>query len=330
MAGSPPGATRETLTIALILAAVVTALLTCFALPNANTGLNRLPIAVAAPAPVMDQLAAGLNATQPGAFEVIAAQTHDDAADKIMNREAYGAFIVTEDGHTLLIASAASPTIASALTQVAQGMAASQGVPVEVKDIAPLPTSDPKGAGLAAGALPIAVGGLLAGVALTLLVPSIGRRALAGAIFSVTAGFAMMAVLRWWTGTFDGHYVRLALVATLGLAATAATVMGLAAALGRPGFALGGALIFAVGNPLSGVTNSPDLLPHPWGAIGQFLQPGATGTMLRNVGFFDGAATAKPGIVLAAWLALGAALLAWSAMRDHRTPRVALARASAA
>lgn len=324
MAAQATGNARKTIVIALALAAAVTALLTCFALPNANTGLDGLPVAVVAPADVAAQLEAGLDAAQPGAFSFVEAGSRDEAAELIENRDAYGAFVVSEQGHTLLVASAASPTIASALSQVAQGMASAQGVTIEVQDIVAFPEQDPKGAGLAAGALPIAVGGLLAGVAMTLLIPTIGRRAIAAATFSVVAGFAMMAVLRWWTGTFDGNYMQLALVASLGLAATAATVMGFAAALGKPGLALGGALIFAIGNPLSGVTNSPDLLPRPWGAVGQLLQPGATGTMLRNVGFFDGAATLKPGLVLAAWLILGAGLLAlgWFRSRRAAQPRI--------
>lgn len=308
---------RRVTVVSLGLAALVSILLIAFALPNANTEARDLPVAVVATDDVAAQLEAGLEAAMPGAFTLTSAASTEEARDLISDRRAYGAFVIGPEGHTLLTASAASPTISTMLTQVAQGMAASQGIAVEVEDVVAFPSQDPRGAGLAAGALPLAVGGLFAGVAITLLIAGAWQRLAAALAFSLVGGAAMVAVLQYWVGTFDGNYVLTSLAASLGLVATAAAVLGLARLLGNRGFAIAGLLIFVLGNPLSGLSSAPDLLPRPWGTIGQLLPPGATGTLLRHVVFFDGAAIAVPLAVLCGWTALGIALFALGERRSR-------------
>jgi hypothetical protein len=109
--------------------------------------------------------------------------------------------------------------------------------------------------------------------------------------------------------------------------AVAGAVSGLGAAFGRPGAALGVVLVFLVGNPISGLTTAPELLPQPWGAIGQYLPPGAGATLLRSVAFFDGAGAGRPLSVLASWAALGLALTAMGHYRARRASTVPAAPA---
>jgi hypothetical protein len=107
-----------------------------------------------------------------------------------------------------------------------------------------------------------------------------------------------------------GSYLANAGVLALVAAAVAGTVAGFGAVLGRAGVALGALLFFVVGNPLSAVNAAPELLPEPWGRVGQLLPPGAGGTLLRSVAYFDGAGGTMAAWVLAAWTALGLLLLA--------------------
>lgn len=100
--------------------------------------------------------------------------------------------------------------------------------------------------------------------------------------------------------------------------AVGAAVAGLAAVAGRAGAALGALLMVLVGNPLSGVSSAPELLPAPAGAIGQLLPPGAGGTLLRSTAFFDGAGAAAPLAVLASWVLLGPVLSWVAALRRPR------------
>jgi len=81
------------------------------------------------------------------------------------------------------------------------------------------------------------------------------------------------------------------------------------ALIGAPGIGLGAAVMVLLGNPLSGAATAPEMLPEGWGTLGRMLPPGATGTLLRSVAFFDGAAIAGPLTVLAGWAAAGALLM---------------------
>jgi len=100
----------------------------------------------------------------------------------------------------------------------------------------------------------------------------------------------------------------------------AAAAAGLGTSLGLAGVALAVLAVFLVGNPLSGLTAAPELLPQPWGAVGQLLPPGAGGTLLRAVAFFGGAGAAAQAWALTAWAAGGLLLAAIPAASRLRAP----------
>jgi hypothetical protein len=71
------------------------------------------------------------------------------------------------------------------------------------------------------------------------------------------------------------------------------------------------------------------MLPQAAGVIGQLLPPGAGGSLLRSMAFFNGAGADRPLVVLAVWAVLGlAALLARSVMRPVGSPAVSHHRAA--
>jgi hypothetical protein len=74
-----------------------------------------------------------------------------------------------------------------------------------------------------------------------------------------------------------------------------------------------------VGNPWSGMTSAPELLPEPAATVGQLLPPGAGGNLLRSTAFFGGAGWAGHAAVLVAWTAAGRGLTAAAALRHRRT-----------
>jgi hypothetical protein len=51
-----------------------------------------------------------------------------------------------------------------------------------------------------------------------------------------------------------------------------------------------------------------ELLPQPWGSVGQWLPVGAGGSLLRSTAFFDGAGSAGPLWVLAGYALAGLVL----------------------
>lgn len=314
-----PSSWRPVVGLALGLTVLISTMLVAFGLPSVHTAPRDVPVAVVALGPVAEQL----DAAQPGAFDVTVHESAESADDAIRGREVYGAFVVGADGVGVHVASAASPMVATILTQVGEAAAAQQGVTATVQDVVPTSADDPRGIGLSAGALPIALGGFMAGVATTMLVRGTGRRLATMALFAVVAGTATTAILQLWFGTLTGSFVLTAAAAALGILATGMTVLGLESLLGRAGIALGAVVVVLLGNPLSGLASAPELLPQPWGAIGRLLPPGATGTLLRNVAFFDGAAAGRPITVLVVWTVLGAALLAVAGLRARRTSAAA-------
>ncbi len=124
-------------------------------------------------------------------------------------------------------------------------------------------------------------------------------------------------MLQGWLGTLSGSYVANASVVALALAAVSFPLLGLEWLAGLPGLGLGAAVFMLLGNPLSGITSAPEMLPSGWGTLGQLLPPGATGSLLRSVAFFDGAGSGRPLVVLLSWLGVGLVLCGLGAARSR-------------
>ncbi|MFF8597982.1 ABC transporter permease [Streptomyces sp. NPDC015232] len=333
----------------LLLTALVAVLLTAFAWPAVRSDLHDVPLAVAGPAPAVAEVTTALERQRPGAFEVTGVADTAAAERLIRERKVYGAIDLGSGTPQVLIASAASAPVAQALqglgaalgasrtpvaaagAQAGAGAGAQAGAgadagarpAVPVRDLVALPAEDPRGAGLSAGALPLVMGGLLAALVLGRLVRGAGRRVVGALAFAVTGGLAVVTVLQCWLGSLGGSYLANAGAVALAVAATSLAVIGLEALLGTAGFGLGAVVMMLVGNPLSGTATAPEMLPVPFGALGQLLPPGAGGRLLRSTAFFDGHGAAQPVLVLLAWLALGALLASTAALRAGRTARTA-------
>lgn len=292
--------------VALLLTAVLAVLLTAFAWPATTSEPRDVPVVVAGPQPAASQASAALE--QDGAFAATPVGGEVEAREAVEQREAYGALVLGPDGATMLTASAASAPVAQILTQVAQGIGAETGTPVAVEDVVAAPESDPRGAGLAAGALPLVLGGILTAALLSRLVAGVAHRLVGAVLVAVAGGLALTGILQGWLGALDGDYWVNSAVVALGVAAVSLTLLGLESLFGVVGLGLGSVTMVLLGNPLSGAASAPEMLPSGWGELGQLLPPGATVTLLRSVAFFDGAAAAAPATVLAVWATVGLVL----------------------
>jgi cell division protein FtsX len=85
------------------------------------------------------------------------------------------------------------------------------------------------------------------------------------------------------------------------------------------GLAVGAVLALLLGNPLSGLTSAPEMLPTGWGTLGQWLPQGATATLLRSTAYFDGAGATTAIAVLICWAIAGVALIMLAAVRQRRS-----------
>lgn len=289
-----------------------------FAWPAARTAPRDVPLVVAGPDAAVASVADRLGRERPGAFEIEKRADEAAARKALTGREAYGAIVVTSSGTRVLVASAASPMLAQQLGQVAQQLS---GAPLLVpQDVVPADSDDPRGMGFAAMVLPLIMSGIAAAGLLSLLVSSVAWRAAGVLVFSVLGGLLSAALAQSWLSILPGSYLAASAVVALAVFAVAGTVAGLAAVMGRAGIGLGALTMLLLGNPLAAPTSAPELLPEPWGAVGQLLPPGAAITLMRSVAFFDGAGSGGPLTVLLIWAAAAVALLGAGALRGRVGP----------
>lgn len=290
---------------------------TTFTWPNARIEPRDLPIGVVgqsqATAPVTEQLA-----NEPGAFEVHLYRSEEAAKDAIEERTIYGAIVVNQgSAPTVLTASAASPMVSSLLSQaVTSNLPPEQRAQVQVVDVAPTAEGDPRGSLLGASVFPLMLAGLITGVLAFFLSRSLRNRLLGILASSAVSGVTVVILVQGWLEALDGNWVANASVFALTTFAIATAAAGLSAVIGRAGVGVASLLFMLVGNPASGMTSAPELLPQWFAAIGQLLPLGAGGQLIRNVAYFDGNAIGGPLAVLIVWAAIGMLMIAVPTMKQ--------------
>jgi hypothetical protein len=306
-----PGRLAAAIVVGIVTVQAV--MLLAFAWPAANVGPRDLPIAVAGPPQALEQVATSLAAV-PGpddegtAFDVVPVDDAAAARTAIDDREVYGAVVVAPDGPQLMVASGAGPAVALLLRSAAAELSPGPGA-VPVEDVVPTDPDDPTGAGLGAAMLPLVITSVAGGIVAGLVLRRTLYRLAAVVGIAVLGGMVSAVLLQGPLGILGGSYVEVAAVLTIVIGAVSAATAGLVTLLGRVGAIVGVLTMIFLGNPLSAAASAWQMLPQPWGAIGQLLPPGAGVSATRSVAFFDGAAVAKPLTVLSLWLLFGVTLL---------------------
>ncbi|MFF0540712.1 ABC transporter permease [Streptomyces coelicoflavus] len=298
---------RKTVAAIVLIPVVIALAVMAFVWPNARLQPRELPVGVAGPPNAAAQLAQRLG-ERGGAFDVTTYATEDAARTAIEERDVYGAFVATPEGPKVLTASAASPVVAQLLTAAAAENAPS-GARSVVDDVVAAPEEDPRGSAFGSSVLPLALAGVISGAGVTLLGLRGSRAvvALVGAACGI--GLVGAAITDSWLGVLDGTWWAEAGAFALTALAGSAVVAGLAAVLGTAGIGLGAVINVFLGNPFSGVTTAPEMLPEPVGMLGQWLPVGSGGQLLRSVAFFDGNAASGPALTLGAWTLAGLCLV---------------------
>jgi hypothetical protein len=302
---------RRTLTTVSWLLVVQAVLVAAFVLPGYKPEAHDIPVGVVGPPDVVR----ALEAKAGDDFDVTRYGSEAAAREAIDDREVYGALLVDGQQQRLLTASAASNTVA----QMLRGLAERAGDDVQVKDVKPLDSEDPRGATLnllflplisvcftavlALGALKLSARGLVAGVT----------------VFAALGGLVVTAFMSEGLGALPGSYLALSGLMALTILAIALPVAGLHRLLGQAGIGVGAVLFLVIGNPASGNGTAPELLPSFWRQISQLMPPGAGGTGMRNIAYFDGAALGHPIVVLTAYALAGVLIIAGAdAVRRRR------------
>ncbi|MBO9553862.1 ABC transporter permease [Cellulomonas sp.] len=326
---------RRLLGVAVALTALATVLVLAFLWPAHTSEPRDLPVAVAGPAAATAPLTAALEQRAPGAFDVVPAADRQAAADLVETRDVYGAIVLGPEPE-VLVSTASSAVVAqqfSALAPVLQAQlteAAGAPVAVAVTDVVPLGAGDPRGAVIGAVTLPLVMGGMIGGIAISLTVVGVWRRVAAVTTYAALAGLAVAGVLQGWYGALAGSFAVNAGIIGLGVLAVAGVIVGVVSILGRPGIAIGPVLFLLVANPLASAAQPWQMLPAPWGAIGQWMPPGAAAALLRDESYFPRADTGQLWTALVAWAVLGLVLATVGHFRDAgAASRAAVAEAEA-
>ncbi|MFG2335590.1 hypothetical protein [Streptomyces yangpuensis] len=172
------------------------------------------------------------------------------------------------------------------------------------------------------------MGGLLSALLLTGRVHGTARRVAGALAFAISGGLAVAAILQFWLGSLAGSYLANTGAIALAIAATSLSIIGLQSLLGYAGFGLGAVTMMLIGNPLSGTSTAPEMLPGWSGTLGRLLPPGAGGQLLRSTAFFDGRGATHSVLVLVTWLGFGVALCLAGGLPERTRRRAAVPDAS--
>jgi hypothetical protein len=333
LAAHPPW--RQLALASIGLPIVVTLAIMAFTWPAARMAPRSLPVGVVGTTPASQQLATQLLAKQPGAFELRLYTDTAAAEAAVRTRAIYGAFAITPGRITVLDASAAGPAVAQLLDTVGGRLVAAvahspagTGQPptrLAIVDVVPLAATDAKGVVFSSALLPLTICSIILASAIGLVVrfrPA-WRQLVALTASATIAALGVYLVAQGWLGTLphDGLQDWGSLALTI-LALSAATA-GLIALVGAPGLGVAALLFVFVGNPFSGVTSAPQLLPTAVDHLGQWLPPGAGASLLRSTAYFNGNGAGGHVAVLAAWALGGFAAIV---IGHHAPIRFAAAR----
>ena len=307
--------TKKLTGVVVGLALVIPLVLLMFISPASRATPHDVPIGVVGPDRAVAQVAAMLDEKQPGAFEVTAYTSAAELQSATRDRRVYGGFVVGQTPETV-IATGASPAVATMLTEIGEAMPGDAAV----VDVAESSADDARGAGFGSMVLPVFMTAMALGMAAAL----VGRRRRVMAVLLPIGAAAVGATavgVGMWVGVLTGGFGGQWLAMSMGIWATSALVAGLVSAVGPPGAGLAALIVMLVGMPLAGMSAPPEFLPSFWGLLGQSLPLGATGTALRGAVFFNpsgliGAGAGTAFLVLIAWIAVGYGL-----MQIKRSPR---------
>ncbi|OFT27566.1 hypothetical protein HMPREF3171_11170 [Corynebacterium sp. HMSC08F01] len=285
---------------------IIGLMLFAFLAPTFASGPKDVPIAIAAPEPMVSQLEQTMGEDGP---DITVYGSGEEVRDAVLNREVVGGLSIAPTGATAYTAAGNGAPYAQMIEGMASKMEA-QGVEVTREELAPTSQDDPQATGLAVLGLPLAFGGIISAVIATFLF-----RGNKWAKLAVLTGIAAVGslVVTWMLhsvyGTLTGNFALEWLGIGCGILATSMLTAGLAAIIGIPGVGIGAILTIFLANPLSGLATGPWLLPAGWSTLGQWMSVGATGHLIRSVSFFDGLGAGASWWVLAIWIAVGFVLL---------------------
>ncbi|MGW7524508.1 ABC transporter permease [Streptomyces sp. NPDC054783] len=324
------------MTVALPL--VISLAVMAYAWPAARIGPRDLPVGIVGTSTASQDAVEGLARSRPGGFDFHLYPDEASARSAIRERDVYGAFVVTPGSFTVLESTAASPTVAQLLGKAGRQLAAhasraaadraassahgtsarSAGgrsgaekpaqIRVRTVDVVQTSADDPRGVVFSSALLPLTICSIMIALVIAM---SLGlrpvSRLMALIVMSAAAALGVYVVAQGFLGALPHEHLATWASLALTILAISATTAGVVALVGPAGLGLSAALMVFVGNPFSGSTSAPELLPKAVDDIGQWLPPGAGANLVRGTAYFNGNDSAGHIAVLTLWSVLGLA-----------------------
>jgi len=280
---------------------------------------SRVPFDLAAPAPVAGPLSSRLNGLPGQPLSVSVKGTAAQARSGVLNRDAYGALVVSPatgaPRDTLYVASGGGAALSNVLKGLIGAAEARQHRSLTVIDLAPTPqTKDFDGLSSFYLVVGWCVGGYLCASLLTISAgakPANRRRAAirtgAMALYAIAGGILGAVIVGPLLGALPGSVWGMAGLGALVVFSVGVLTLALEALTGIIGIGLAVLVVVIAGNPSAGGAFPWPMLPPFWRAIGPWLPPGAGTWTARSIAYFHGDAVVRPLLVLSAYAVAGAA-----------------------
>jgi hypothetical protein len=239
----------------------------------------------------------------------------------IAQQREYAALDLASTQPQLLIASASGASVARVLTQAAGQLQRGPVPSLAVRDVHPLPRSDPQGLVSFYVTLASTIIGFVSMFQLRAHA-SMGLREwlLYVLLLAVAGGLALTLVTGPIIGALHGPFGEIWAALALEIAVAALVCSVLIVLVGRWAILPTWLLFVVLGNASSGGAVAPPLLPPFYAFIGRFLPPGATVDTIRSAVYFPHSQHLEPVLVELGWLVCALAALIAAARVLGREP----------
>lgn len=272
-------------------------------------------------------LAHELTLRPPGGFSVTQLTSLSRARALVRERELAGAYLPGR-APTIVVASAASTSMASFIETVFGRAAADLGRPFAVDDVRPLPPANATGAANSFFIIACTVAGFVTAVALAFIAPSLPERhhfglAAAGAFLPAVVAYLIAGPGFGALGGSFGTVLAMIAVGALYTFTITVTARLMLRGIGRLGALVASLTLIFLNIPSSGSSVAGPLLPGFWRTLNH-LWPGAPALDAnRSILYFGGAGVGHDVLRMLGWLAVWGCLLAAPIyLRTRRQPPV--------
>lgn len=247
-----------------------------------------------------------------------------DAEAAVRAQALPAAVVLDPSGGTLLVAGAAGPTLVAAITTAVDAQSAAAHLPMTVRDLVPLPATDPHALDTFLLVIGWVVGGYLGMMLLSRTVPGAFGSVRGGAtllswtaVYAVASAVLAVVLVDPVLGVITGHPWSLILAGSLTVFAVSSFTAALLSLLGAPGLIIAIGSLVVLGNPTSGGSVPDQMLSGGWRFLAEVLPTNAGVELARSLTYFDGQLVGRPLIVLGTCAAVSGLVLTVMAWRRN-------------